>query len=99
MAVIVAASIFAFDVPSIANCATILREPLFTGIVGMAFGWQIVTIFRFPDSKGRTLVSFTVADLLGMSPLMRPIGVVPIRYNRERPHSSGDGLAREEFPA
>ncbi len=75
---IVAASIFAFDVPSIANCATILSEPLFTAIVGMAFGWQIVAIFRFPDSKGRTLVSFMVAGLLGMSPLVRPIGVVLI---------------------
>jgi len=75
---IVAASIFAFDVVSISNCATIMTEPLFTAIVALAFGLQIVAVFRFADTKTRLIVSFVAAVLIGVSALVRPIGVVLI---------------------
>ena len=48
---IVATSIFAFDVSSIANCVTIMSEPLFTTIVTLAFGLQIVAVFWFADTR------------------------------------------------
>ena len=75
---IVAASIFAFDVSSIANCVTIMSEPLFTTIVALAFGLQIVAVFWFADTRKRLIVSFVAAGLIGISTLVRPIGVVLI---------------------
>jgi len=78
LAGIVAASIFAFDVSSISNCVTIMTEPLFTAIVALAFGLQIVAVFWFADPKIRLIVSFVGAGLIGVSTLVRPIGVVLI---------------------
>jgi hypothetical protein len=76
MAGMVAASIFAFDVSSISNCVRILSDPLFTALVAIALGLQIVAIFRFPGSTKRLAVSFVSAGLIGVAILVRPVGVV-----------------------